>query len=84
MRLVDSLELTNIIFSCFFALEMLIKIVGLGPISYLKATSNVLDCIIVVVSLVELPSAIIMYECYRQPPDPGTDSARARAHMPRI
>ena len=66
------MEGCNIVFTSFFALEMLIKIVGLGPVAYLRDTSNLFDVIIVSVSLVELESVIMLYQCYLSPPDAVT------------
>lgn len=56
-------------FTSFFTLEMLIKIVGLGPLGYLRDTSNIFDIVIVTVSIVELESVIALYQCYMASPD---------------
>ena len=49
-----SLELTNEILSwCFFA-EMIIKLIGLGIRDYARDKFNLFDCVIVVISTVEI------------------------------
>ncbi|XP_056643693.1 voltage-dependent T-type calcium channel subunit alpha-1H-like isoform X1 [Diorhabda sublineata] len=47
-------EVTNIIFSAIFAIEMLLKIISEGPFGYISNGFNVFDGIIVVLSAVEL------------------------------
>lgn len=63
------LELANLIFTCFFSVELMIKLIGLGPVNYLKDTSNLFDMIIVSLSVVELPAGIDQYNCYNQNED---------------
>mmetsp|Transcript_36006 Transcript_36006/g.86996 ORF Transcript_36006/g.86996 Transcript_36006/m.86996 type:complete len:1485 (+) Transcript_36006:2-4456(+) len=73
------LELTNIVFTSFFALEMIIKVIGLGAVNYLKEVANCFDVLIVVMSLIELPSGISSYTCYTggdpERPNPVVDCA---------
>uniref|UniRef100_A0A6P7GCZ7 Voltage-dependent T-type calcium channel subunit alpha-1G-like n=1 Tax=Diabrotica virgifera virgifera TaxID=50390 RepID=A0A6P7GCZ7_DIAVI len=47
-------EVTNIIFSAIFGVEMLLKIIAEGPFGYISNGFNVFDGIIVVLSAVEL------------------------------
>ena len=58
------LEQANLVFTSFFAFEMVIKLWGLGVFAYFKDISNTFDCFVVVISLVELPSSIAEVHCY--------------------
>lgn len=46
--------LFNTVFTWIFIAELSLKIIGLGPIKYLKDRLNYLDGIVVVVSIAEL------------------------------
>lgn len=48
------LDVLNIIFASLFGLEMVIKLIGLGPLGYLGSTLNIFDCITVIVGFIEL------------------------------
>mmetsp|Transcript_34799 Transcript_34799/g.53437 ORF Transcript_34799/g.53437 Transcript_34799/m.53437 type:complete len:298 (+) Transcript_34799:1634-2527(+) len=50
----DSSEVANFIFTIVFALEMVLKLIGLGIIKYLSDGFNIFDGIIVIISMVEL------------------------------
>ena len=52
--LVNIIEGANMVFTIFFAIEMVMKIAGLGVLMYLDDTFNILDGFIVITSLVEL------------------------------
>jgi hypothetical protein len=58
-------------------MEMLIKMAGLGVVNYLKEMANVFDVIVVLMSLIELPSGIVMYVCYTGSPNPAIDCDEA-------
>jgi hypothetical protein len=58
------LEQANLVFTSFFALELIIKLWGLGLVSYFKDVSNTFDFLIVLISLVELPSSVSQIRCY--------------------
>ncbi|KAK0098542.1 hypothetical protein PV326_007002 [Microctonus aethiopoides] len=47
-------EISNIVFSAVFAIEMLLKIIAEGPFGYISNGFNVFDGIVVVLSVVEL------------------------------
>ena len=47
-------EALNYFFTAVFALEMVFKLVGYGFINYIRDGFNILDAIVVIVSLVEL------------------------------
>ncbi|KAL0279686.1 UNVERIFIED_CONTAM: hypothetical protein PYX00_001187 [Menopon gallinae] len=47
-------EISNIVFSAIFAVEMLLKIVAEGPFGYVSNGFNVFDGVIVILSVVEL------------------------------
>jgi hypothetical protein len=47
-------DVANYIFTVIFALEMCLKIFGLGVKRYLQDGFNIFDCIVVILSLVEL------------------------------
>ncbi|KAI5728156.1 hypothetical protein M8J77_012311 [Diaphorina citri] len=47
-------EISNVIFSAVFAIEMLLKIIAEGPFGYISNGFNVFDGIIVILSVVEL------------------------------
>jgi len=44
----------NFVFTMMFATEMAIKIIGLGPVAYIKDKMNYLDGGVVMLSLIEL------------------------------
>jgi hypothetical protein len=50
---------------------MLIKMGGLGIVNYLKEMANVFDVIVVVMSIIELPSGAFMYACYTTAENPA-------------
>jgi hypothetical protein len=49
----------NVVLTCYFTLEMFIKLVGLGRWGYLKDRMNAFDGIIVIASLVELGMSFV-------------------------
>ncbi|XP_015590684.1 voltage-dependent T-type calcium channel subunit alpha-1G isoform X2 [Cephus cinctus] len=50
-------EISNIVFSAVFAVEMLLKIIAEGPFGYISNGFNVFDGVVVVLSIVELCQA---------------------------
>ena len=48
-----ALTIVNLVFTIIFAIEMLIKLVGLGPKDYVKDRFNVFDAIIVTLGFIE-------------------------------
>lgn len=55
----DIQEISNIVFTIIFALEMILNMIGLGLVDYFKDGFNIFDAIIVVFSLIDL-SVFIM------------------------
>uniref|UniRef100_A0A667YQL9 Voltage-dependent T-type calcium channel subunit alpha n=1 Tax=Myripristis murdjan TaxID=586833 RepID=A0A667YQL9_9TELE len=53
-ELTNALEISNIVFTSLFALEMLLKILVYGPFGYIKNPYNIFDGIIVVISVWEI------------------------------
>lgn len=51
-ELTNALEISNIVFTSLFALEMLLKVLVYGPFGYIKNPYNIFDGIIVVIRLV--------------------------------
>jgi len=49
----QSLETANLVFTIFFTIEMIFKLIGYGARNYFRDSLNAFDCLIVVVSLVE-------------------------------
>ena len=49
------LEILNYIFTATFALEMLLKLVGMGPYGYIKDPFNLFDGFIVIMRWVLMP-----------------------------
>lgn len=49
------LEILNYIFTAIFALEMLLKLVGMGPYGYIKDPFNLFDGFIVIMRWVLMP-----------------------------
>ena len=47
-----ALEILNYIFTAIFGLEMLLKLLGLGPYGYIKDPFNLFDGFIVIMRLV--------------------------------
>ncbi|XP_011497163.1 PREDICTED: voltage-dependent T-type calcium channel subunit alpha-1G [Ceratosolen solmsi marchali] len=52
-------EISNIVFSAVFAVEMLLKIIAEGPFGYISNGFNVFDGIVVVLSVVELCQSFV-------------------------
>ena len=50
----DRMEVVNVVLTLSFALEMVMKLVALHPRGYVKDLFNVFDCIVVVVSFIEV------------------------------
>jgi Ion transport protein len=50
----NRLDTVNIAFSCIFFLEMIIKIFGLGPRTYIRDTYNIFDAFVVSLSIVDV------------------------------
>lgn len=48
------LEEINLVLTCLFALEVVVKCVGLGVMAYFESAFNCFDCLVVVVSVAEL------------------------------
>ncbi len=44
----------NLFFTVLFALEMVSKLIGMGPKEYVRDTFNIFDGVIVILSIVEL------------------------------
>ncbi len=63
------LESSNLGFAAIFLAEMLIKLVGIGPMNYLRGPMNWVDGFVVVTSLLEIPGVVQTYECYFEPKD---------------
>ncbi|CAB1311829.1 unnamed protein product [Coregonus sp. 'balchen'] len=53
-ELTNVLEISNIVFTSLFALEMLLKMLVYGPFGYIKNPYNIFDGIIVVISVWEI------------------------------
>ncbi|XP_026299337.1 voltage-dependent T-type calcium channel subunit alpha-1G isoform X4 [Apis mellifera] len=52
-------EVSNIVFSAVFAVEMLLKIIAEGPFGYISNGFNVFDGVVVVLSVVEICQAFV-------------------------
>lgn len=48
------LDVINIVFFTLFFLEMIIKIIGMGPRIYIKDSYNIFDAIIVCLSIIDV------------------------------
>lgn len=48
-ELTNALEISNIVFTSLFSLEMLLKVLVYGPFGYIKNPYNIFDGIIVVI-----------------------------------
>eukprot|EP00057_Strongylocentrotus_purpuratus_P018614 XP_011673088.1 PREDICTED: voltage-dependent T-type calcium channel subunit alpha-1G [Strongylocentrotus purpuratus] len=53
-ELTEAIEISNLIFTSLFALEMILKIIAYGPVGYVSNGFNVFDGLIVIVSVVEV------------------------------
>ncbi|KAF7650118.1 hypothetical protein LDENG_00130890 [Lucifuga dentata] len=53
-ELTNALEISNIVFTSLFALEMLLKVLVYGPFGYIKNPYNIFDGIIVIISVWEI------------------------------
>lgn len=45
------LDMVNIVFFGIFTMEMLIKLMGMGPRNYLRDSFNIFDALIVILSI---------------------------------
>lgn len=52
-------EISNIVFSAIFAVEMLLKVIAEGPFGYISNGFNVFDGIVVILSIVELCQSFV-------------------------
>ena len=68
-KLQSILDIINIVFFAIFFIEMIIKVIGMGPKLYIKDQFNVFDCIIVMLSIIDV---IVSYSI----PSDGTDSGK--------
>lgn len=48
-ELTNALEISNIVFTSMFALEMLLKLLACGPLGYIRNPYNIFDGIVVVI-----------------------------------
>lgn len=55
-ELTHALEISNIVFTSMFALEMLLKLLACGPLGYIRNPYNIFDGIIVVIRWVSTRS----------------------------
>ncbi|GAA6077473.1 voltage-dependent T-type calcium channel subunit alpha-1H, partial [Tachysurus ichikawai] len=53
-ELTDVLEISNIVFTSLFALEMVLKLLACGLLGYISNPYNIFDLIIVIISVWEL------------------------------
>ncbi|XP_062956905.1 voltage-dependent T-type calcium channel subunit alpha-1H isoform X2 [Cynocephalus volans] len=53
-ELTNALEISNVVFTSMFALEMLLKLLACGPLGYIRNPYNIFDGIIVVISVWEI------------------------------
>ncbi|RLU22910.1 hypothetical protein DMN91_005188 [Ooceraea biroi] len=58
-QLTVAVEISNIVFSAIFAVEMLLKVIAEGPFGYISNGFNVFDGIVVILSVVELCQAFV-------------------------
>jgi len=58
-----STEILNVAFAIMFAIEMIIKILGLGLVNYCKDTGNMLYVLVVAVGISELPFILAELTC---------------------
>jgi len=68
-----TLECFNIAFTCIFSVEMVIKLIGLGPKAYFSSAYNAFDFLIVFVGLFELSGVVQLVQCLH-----GSSGAAAR------
>lgn len=48
-ELTNALEISNVVFTSVFALEMLLKLLACGPLGYVRSPYNIFDGVIVVI-----------------------------------
>ncbi|KAG8506345.1 Voltage-dependent T-type calcium channel subunit alpha-1H, partial [Galemys pyrenaicus] len=53
-ELTSALEISNVVFTSMFALEMLLKLLACGPLGYIRSPYNIFDGVIVVISVWEI------------------------------
>ncbi|XP_045075163.1 voltage-dependent T-type calcium channel subunit alpha-1H-like [Coregonus clupeaformis] len=54
VELTDILEISNIVFTCMFLLEMMFKLLAFGLFGYIKNPYNIFDSVIVIISVWEI------------------------------
>ena len=47
-------DIASMVFSIFFLIEMLIKLIGMGPTVYFRDTIHWFDCLIVLISIFDV------------------------------
>ncbi|XP_076671262.1 ca[2+]-channel protein alpha[[1]] subunit T isoform X2 [Andrena cerasifolii] len=58
-QLTVMVEISNIVFSAVFAVEMLLKVIAEGPFGYISNGFNVFDGVVVVLSVIEICQAFV-------------------------
>lgn len=53
-EIVSYLTTLNLFFTIFFTVDMVFKVIGMGPRDYIRDTFNIFDGVIVTLSIVEL------------------------------
>ena len=53
-ELTEVLEISNVVFTSMFALEMVLKLLAFGPFGYIRSQYNIFDSIIVIIRSVVL------------------------------
>ncbi len=48
------LDMVNIVFFGIFTMEMLIKLIGMGPRNYIRDSFNIFDAVIVILSIADV------------------------------
>eukprot|EP01061_Rhynchopus_euleeides_P018893 TRINITY_DN3112_c0_g1_i6.p1 TRINITY_DN3112_c0_g1~~TRINITY_DN3112_c0_g1_i6.p1 ORF type:complete len:1793 (+),score=658.70 TRINITY_DN3112_c0_g1_i6:673-5379(+) len=64
-EMTDVLEVLNVVFTVFFALEAVIKIIGLGPVAYVSDRFNIFDFVVSALSVVGLFGVVDSVSVFR-------------------
>ena len=62
----EKLEMINLVFFVIFTLEMIVKVIALGPKMYIKDNFNIFDASIVLISMVDV---VIYYQLENEKSD---------------
>jgi len=74
-------EVLNVVFAIMFAIEMLIKIVGVGLVNYCKDSGNMVYVFVVAAGIAEIPFILMVLACLEEKRGTLTDAYACEANI---